>query len=752
MTDNKLRNIIRDEFGKIYADENVKAQILKGLTGDTMKTEKRESIITTANAENNEKTIAKETNTNGKARVAPRGRIAAAAAAVVLCVGGGAYLLKSGDMPDIENPSASSVADTDSGTDNLKSVEFDGFFDENGYTVYDKFGDLAQIWILPNGKFLVQQSANEAVYDYIIYNGKTNSIENVMQTSGGSNVWVYDNGFSVKAEMSAAEMGAETTHLEFYNFNCELVNSFDFDISSAAEDGVSQTIERTAVSHDGQKLFVLANVMENDIFISNRIYEVASEGETAVICDTAEQSQENETIRISDIYPSNDGNAVYFEGFSYYPDNEVWDLILGSANTKSADRNQAEGGFNCKYNSSSASMMRNGKLYNFSETEPSCSILSRNTDNGESYISIKDCQYDFAQDDNRFSGVANGFYVSYSGKYIIMTESIYNEEGIYTDTYIAVYATDGFKEIYSDAVECSMRVTVNDGVLFDEKTGDLCLTVCNLGENYEDNGYYCVNVFGGEYTNFGIKQTVNDDSSVPQDGQTVTTTVTAVENSEVDETEDFKAVQDNYNPDIDAVVSYITDEEQKEQILDWYDNFVNAGYEPVELNHINDWSNENPVTLYFTARNGDKVSMNIPIYDGANIEINDEYYSLPDVSILGLFDNYIGEFKITCTDYNYNYVGYVNYYGAKEDYLEWYNDFVNAGYEPVDISNVHAAGGGIYPKLSFKVNNSEVVICDSQYPDNANICVNGKYYLIPEEKLNVLDFSDKIRNYYSDLY
>lgn len=111
MTDDKLRNIIRDEFGKIHADENVKAQILKGLTGDTMKTEKRESIIT-ANAENKEKTIVKETN-GGKARVAQRGRIAAAAAALVLFVGGGAYLLRDKDLPDTEASHTSSIADTE---------------------------------------------------------------------------------------------------------------------------------------------------------------------------------------------------------------------------------------------------------------------------------------------------------------------------------------------------------------------------------------------------------------------------------------------------------------------------------------------------------------------------------------------------------------------------------------------------------------------------------------------------------------
>ncbi|MDO4944676.1 MAG: hypothetical protein Q4E74_05690 [Ruminococcus sp.] len=749
MTDNKLRNIIRDEFSKIYADENVKAQILKGLTGDTMKTEKRESIITTANAENNEKTIAKETTTNGKARVAPRGRIAAAAAAVVLCLGGGAYLLKSGDLSDIENPSASSVAENDtenSVTDNVKSVEFDGYFDENGYTVYDKFGDISEIWRLSNGKFLVKQDAsfrfNDRVsnYYYIIYNGETNSIEKVME-SLLCNVYVYENGFSLEDMLIKSELGVNNTYAEFYDFDLTLVNKFSFKTKETGE-----LIDATTCAPDGSALYVKTS---GDGFVS--FYKFTNDGDTEPVYtqNVIEKTSAND---IDMLFASDDGSALYFIGPNWREDEtddmeNVYKLCTIT-----------EGGYSKLYMPYEDIKVfeRNNMLYVFSSLSAEYNVYQAESKpktadmkDSDNPIGGEYCEYTFG--DEIFGNTPSQINMSQSGKYIIAISWIADDDGLITDTLITVYESDGMKEIYTDAISGSIIPT--DGqFVFDETTGDICAQWTNMGDDFKGRGVYTANVFGNEYSNFGIKQTVDDNSSVPQDGQTVTTTVTAVENSEVNETEDFKAVKDNYNPDFDADVSYITDEEQKEQILDWYDKFINAGYEPVELNHINDWSNGNPVTLYFTARNGDKVSMNIPVYDGANIEINDEYYSLPDVSILGLFDNYIGEFKITCTDYNYNYVGYVNYYGAKEDYLEWYNDFVNAGYEPVDISNAHAAGGGIYPKLSFKVNNSEVVICDSQYPDDANICVNGKYYLIPEEKLNVLDFSDKIRNYYSDLY
>lgn len=746
MTDNKLKNIIRDEFGKIYADENVKAQILKGLTGDTMKTEKRESIITTANAENNEKTIAKETTTNGKARVAPRGRIAAAAAAVVLCVGGGAYLLKSGDMPEIENPSASSVTDTDSVTDNVKSVEFDGYFDENGYTMYDKFGDISEIWRLSNGKFLVKQDAsfrfNDSVsnYYYIIYNGETNSIEKVME-SLLCNVCVYENGFSLKDALIKSELGVNNTYAEFYDFDLTLVNKFSFKTKETGE-----LIDAVTCAPDGSALYVKTS---GDGFVS--FYKFTNDGDTEPVY-TQNVIEKTSVSDIDMLFASDDGSALYFIGPNWREDEtddmeNVYKLCTIT-----------EGGYSELYMPYEDIKVfeRNNMLYVFSSSSAEYNIYQAESNpktadmkDSDNPIGGEYCEYTFG--DETFGNTPSHINMSQSGKYVIAVSWIADDDGTITDTLITVYELDGMKEIYTDAISGSIIPT--DGqFVFDETTGDICAQWTNMGDDFNGRGVYTANVFGNEYSNFGIKQTVDDNSSVPQDGQTVTTTVTAVENSEVNETEDFKAVKDNYNPDFDADVSYITDEEQKEQILDWYDKFINAGYEPVELNHINDWSNGNPVTLYFTARNGDKVSMNIPVYDGANIEINDEYYSLPDVSILGLFDNYIGEFKITCTDYNYNYVGYVNYYGAKEDYLEWYNDFVNAGYEPVDISNAHAAGGGIYPKLSFKVNNSEVVICDSQYPDDANICVNGKYYLIPEEKLNVLDFSDKIRNYYSDLY
>ncbi len=554
--DNGLKDIIRSEFGKIHADENVKAQILKGLTGDTMKTDKREGFITTTgNAENNEKAIIKETNKDGKAKVAPRGRIAAAAAAVVFCLGCGAFLLKNRDLPDKENANASSAAyAADSSSGNIENVEFNGYFDEDAYTVYDKFGLSSEIWRLSNGKFLVKQSENfktntDEVYDYIIYNGETNSIESVLQISGERNVRVYDNGFAVKSVMSVAEMEAETAHLEFYDFNCELVNAFDFDISSVTEDGINQTIEGTEVSHDGQNLFILANVMKNDIFTGNRIYEVTADGKTSVMCDTEEKSQENQIIKISDIYPSNDGKSLYFDGFSYYDNNsDAWKLILGGFNTSSGDVNQAEGFFDCAYNSSHSVMMRSDKLYDFSCTEASFTVLSRKDDNGNSTIGISDYGYDVEKEDDRFSDIADGFYVSYGGKYIIMTQSICNEEDIVTDSYIVVYEADGFNEIYREYVEGSLKVTVNDTVLFDENTGDLCLYLENLGDDHQKSGVYTANVFGNEYSNFGIIQTVTDNNSDVYNDTAATTTTPATPPEDIsDEIQDMIYDRENTN-------------------------------------------------------------------------------------------------------------------------------------------------------------------------------------------------------------
>ncbi|GEM_PF-1706868 len=85
MTDKELDNKLTAAFDNVRADSAVKARIRKGLAGDIIMENKTISI---SNTDNNKVT--------GTAKVRRRGRIAAAAIAGVLAVGGGVYLLKDG--------------------------------------------------------------------------------------------------------------------------------------------------------------------------------------------------------------------------------------------------------------------------------------------------------------------------------------------------------------------------------------------------------------------------------------------------------------------------------------------------------------------------------------------------------------------------------------------------------------------------------------------------------------------------------
>ena len=87
MTDKELDKKLTAAFDDIQADISVKARIRKGLTGDIMSTQNK-NINVNDTIEN------KGTETAGKAQVRRGGRVAAAAIAGVLAVGGGMFLLK----------------------------------------------------------------------------------------------------------------------------------------------------------------------------------------------------------------------------------------------------------------------------------------------------------------------------------------------------------------------------------------------------------------------------------------------------------------------------------------------------------------------------------------------------------------------------------------------------------------------------------------------------------------------------------
>lgn len=192
MTDKKLDDKLIKAFDSVRADSSVKARIKKGLTGDSME---RKNITAAEDHTNKYVTEEKE-----RAAVKRTGRITAAAVAAVVAIGGGAYMLK--DAPF--------KTDKKRGADESQACyvgevpdNFDGFFDPDGYTVYDKFGKDADIWRLGSGNFLVRQVEGEGAeyyqYDgqefrYLLYDGSSNSVLKEVKTDGAG-IYVYDECF-----------------------------------------------------------------------------------------------------------------------------------------------------------------------------------------------------------------------------------------------------------------------------------------------------------------------------------------------------------------------------------------------------------------------------------------------------------------------------------------------------------------------------------------------------------------------------
>ena len=123
MTDKELDQKLTAAFDNVRADSAVKARIRKGLTGDIMDSNK--TITVSKTADKNERT--------GTIKVNRRGRIAAAAIAGVIAVGGGAYMLKSGFARVEPKTSLSSKAESDISSAHSDKMTYNGKKDRKYY-------------------------------------------------------------------------------------------------------------------------------------------------------------------------------------------------------------------------------------------------------------------------------------------------------------------------------------------------------------------------------------------------------------------------------------------------------------------------------------------------------------------------------------------------------------------------------------------------------------------------------------------
>ena len=270
MTDKELDARMTKEIDSIRAGDSVKGRILNDLEGDIMKyTERNDSVIMEI-AENSKKTEQKK----GAIRISHAGRSTAAAAALVIAVGG-ACLMSRTARPDTEDRSgpqsaatAPAITGSTAGSEDLSYIRFQ----PDGRTVFDKFGENSFVWRLEDGRFLIQQWGNyyggqdssEGLYDYIVYDpyGEKELTE-IAACSDRWRIRVYDSGFSLEKAYMGDEFHQYRTECTFYDLYH--TGSRDFDLTVA--DPESESIVSPPVFFNGgEKMFILSDF---DLYLDN---------------------------------------------------------------------------------------------------------------------------------------------------------------------------------------------------------------------------------------------------------------------------------------------------------------------------------------------------------------------------------------------------------------------------------------------------------------------------------------------------
>jgi len=490
MTDRQLDEKLRSAFDNVRAGDSVKARIKKGITGDDMD---NRNITAADNITKSEITA-----TNGKAAVKRSGRITAAAVAAVVAVGGGAYLLKGGFDRVDDKPQSKTESKPESADSYVGSVpaDFDGFFDPQGYTLYDKFGKNSDIWRLNSGNFLVRQVNGEGAeyyqfdgqeFCYFLYDGSENAVTKEVKTDG-SRVYVYDDcfvtwktnygeqdeyGVTVNTTMTCT---IYDTDLEVIKDNIELKLDHEDPIGAPIV-GADNKLFYAGMSYDGEKNTI--NVyMENgkkleeaECSSSGNISFPAVAGNGEHFCYTCDeddglhmQVQYLNGFYREEIY-SDSG-----EGFSTSTDH-----LIFSTDDKCCIAYPDE----------------NGKL----------TVYANPVNGGKSTTTSYEAVYP--------SNVRNSddIYVTKGGKFMFVAAPMTDNAGV--DIYVYdLEDTSAEAKVFS--FEGLSADTFADGrnVLFDEASGDVCIggfTAAETLPSARQDTVLTFNLYNDEYTNFGIK-------------------------------------------------------------------------------------------------------------------------------------------------------------------------------------------------------------------------------------------------------
>ena len=492
MTDKQLDEKLRSAFDNVRAGDSVKARIKKGITGDDMD---NRNITAADNITKSEITA-----TNGKAAVKRSGRITAAAVAAVVAVGGGAYLLKGGFDRVDDKPQSKTESKPESADSYVGSVpdDFDGFFDPQGYTLYDKFGKNSDIWRLNSGNFLVRQVNGEGAeyyqfdgqeFCYFLYDGSENAVTKEVKTDG-SRVYVYDDcfvtwktnygeqdeyGVTVNTTMTCT---IYDTDLEVVRDNIELKLDHEDPIGAPIV-GVDNKLFYAGMSYDGEKNTI--NVyMENgkkleeaECSSSGNISFPAVAGNGEHFCYTCD---EDDGLHMQVQYL----NAFYRE--------EIY-FNSGEGLSTSTDRLIFSTDDKCCI----AYPDENGKL----------TVYAYPVNGGKSTTTSYEAVYP--------SNVRNSddIYVTKGGKFMFVAAPMTDNAGVNIYVY-DLEDTSAEAKVFS--FEGLSADTFADGrnVLFDEASGDVCIggfTAAETLPSARQDTVLTFNLYTDEYTNFGIKQT-----------------------------------------------------------------------------------------------------------------------------------------------------------------------------------------------------------------------------------------------------
>ena len=496
MTDDMLDEKIKKAFDSVHADDSVKARIKKGIKGDNMK---NTNITLTSHQSENE-----TTQNRGKAAVRHTGRITAAAVAAVVAVGGSAYLLKGGfDRVDhkpqskLESKSESKPESADSYAGSVPA-DLDGFFDPQGYTLYDKFGKNSDIWRLNSGNFLVRQVKGEGAeyyqYDgqefcYMLYDGNENAVTKEVKTDGAG-VYMYDDCFVTWS----------TDHGEQDEYGVTVNTTMTCTIYDTDLEVVRENVELKLDHEDPMGAPIVG--ADNKLFYAGMSYD-GEKNTINVYMENGEKLEEAECSSSGTIsFPAVAGNG---EHFCYTNDEDdglhMQIQYLNRFYREEVSFNSGEGLptstdhliFSTDDKCCIAYPDENGKL----------TVHATPVESGESTVTSYEAVFPLNVRNS------NDCYVTSGGKFLFVAAPMTDNKGV--DIYVYdLEDTSAEAKVFSFEGLSAGIFADGRNVLFDEASGDVCIggfTAAEMLPSARQDTVLTFNLYTDKYTNFGIKHT-----------------------------------------------------------------------------------------------------------------------------------------------------------------------------------------------------------------------------------------------------